>query len=511
MRVIILFLVVSIITGKLFAQKNTVICGNVNSAQSFIVSIYSPINGYHNLAFVDTTNRNSALVNGKDSIYKTIKLDAPSFVCIRFENENKDFIHRTDLLLFPGDSVNLHFNLAFDGPDWAAYRGSNAAGQKLFNEINYQPYPKFIPVFDALNRLPGNKHTFVKEIDNCVAENVNKFKALGQTAPISAEFIKTMDVCFKMLFYQQVINKFINKFKQREVINKDERDTILNNLTSRLPGTDPRLFGLYNSPLYLDIYFNYLTYKKYKLNSIAGLYIKDTVYSQNGHQYNIDKNLAPMVYIEDKMMQQDLWALNLLTYLRLAVGAYDDSTINQFCDIFPGNKWEKLLRQQLLNNSGTLNINYQLQSPIKFIDSTKNIKQFDVLLKELPTGKPVFVDCWASWCGPCIGAFSFNKPLDSLLLANKIERLYVSIDNPAAKEKWKSSINKYCLGGYHILANKDLINDIKRICNIPNPEQSPIEIPRYLLINKKGTVVINDAISPHDFDLLKNQIIKNIL
>lgn len=506
MKKIIVYLGLSLTAISLFAQNKTIICGKVHSTQPFVVSIYTPINGYYNLAFFDTSHKNSVLINGKDSIYKAISLTGPTFVCVRFENEKKEFLNRTNILLFPGDSVNLQLSPEIDNPSWASYSGSNCAGQELFNKINYQPYTKFIPVDRILNGLPANKNIFVKEIEDCVVENINKFKALKRVTNISPQFINTMEVCFKTLLYDEVINKFIHNYKQREVITKADRDLILDKLLSEITATDIQIKGLYDSNVFFNDYVDYFTYKKYKLHSIEVLYQKDSIVSINKNKFLVNKYLIPMLFIENKSLQQDLWALNLLRYFDIVSGMYDETTINQYCAIFPGNKWESYLRRQLKDKLIISDITYKLQSPIKYIDSDKSIKRFADLLKELPSGKPIFVDCWATWCAPCVGAFAYNKSLDSLLLANSIERLYISLDNPAVRQTWKNFVNQYCLGGYHILANKELITDVKRICGIPNPEQSPFEIPRYLLINKNGVVVIKKAISPQDFEMLKNQI-----
>ncbi len=508
MKFIFLAICLSLITIPLTAQKRTIICGKVKSSEKFIINILEPTNGYYNLYYVDTFKKNNLLV-GKDSIYKPVKLDNPAFFCIRFTDENKNFISRFDVLLFPGDSLNLHFDLNISGPDCAKYKGSNASGQALFNAINYQPADKFIPVLNGLNGLPANKNTFVKEINDDVSQIAARFALLKSKGLVSPEFVDLMQLNFRALFYAVVIDKFIGNYKQREVISKSERDSILDELTIQLPGTNGRLKGLYNSPIYIRKYFEYLAYKKYHFNSSSELFVANKEYIANGNTYILDKNLSSLRYIEDKKIIPDLWALEILTVLKFVPNAYPESIIDQYCSIFPNNHWEKFLRAQFKNFSVSSKITYQLQSPILYIDSTKNVNNFVALFKELPKGKPIFIDCWATWCGPCLDAFAFNKQLDSLLLMHNIERLYISFDNPSNQNGWKKAIVNYGLGGYHILANKDLISDIKRVCNIP--KESSIQIPRYLLINNNGIVAVNDAISPKNFDLIKEQILKNAL
>jgi thiol-disulfide isomerase/thioredoxin len=507
-----LLIVANLLAIQLNAQKRTVICGAVKANGKFIVNLYEPINGYYNSFYDDTTATNSVLVNGRDSIFKAVKIDRAAFYCIRFTDERGVFMNRIDVLMLPGDSLNLHFDLRLGNPAWVRYKGTNAAGQFLFNQINYAPYDKFVPVLTALSKLPVNRSTFIAEINNCVSNVMSRFDTLKTSGQISPKFRETMQLCFKLIFYEQVIDKFTGNYKQRDVINKAERDSILDVLTAQMPdGADASLKGLYNADVYLKMYFGFLSYKKYKLNSTEELYESNKEYLVNGQKYILNRDISALTYIEDKRMREDLWAFMVLDFIKFVPNNPNEPLIEQFCSIFPDNHWEKYLRNELKTySSGIKKITYQLQSPIVLVDSTKNIGKLADLVKELPKGKPVFIDLWATWCGPCVDAFSANKPMDSLLLAKNINRLYISLDKQTDKKRWKEAINKYCLGGYHVLANETLMSDIKQSIHISKTVGAPLFIPRYLLINSKGTIVINDAITPLNFASLKEQIEKGL-
>ena len=118
-------------------------------------------------------------------------------------------------------------------------------------------------------------------------------------------------------------------------------------------------------------------------------------------------------------------------------------------------------------------------------------------------GKVVYVDIWASWCGPCRQQFPYAKKLhDSLSKSErkKIEFLYISIDN--TETKWKDALKKLGLQGKQGFSPGGWGSDVTKVFKISS-------IPRYLIFNKKGELVDHNAprpANPETIDILRNLI-----
>ncbi len=111
-------------------------------------------------------------------------------------------------------------------------------------------------------------------------------------------------------------------------------------------------------------------------------------------------------------------------------------------------------------------------------------------------GKYVYIDVWATWCGPCRVQIPYLKELEEKYENKNIEFIGLSIDTQENKGKWEAMVAERNLKGIQLLADKDWQSKFIQEYYITG-------IPRFILIDPKGNIVSPDAPRPSDPALTK--------
>lgn len=95
-------------------------------------------------------------------------------------------------------------------------------------------------------------------------------------------------------------------------------------------------------------------------------------------------------------------------------------------------------------------------------------------------GKVIYIDNWATWCGPCKYEFKYSTPKLKEQFKDQVEFVYLCYNSE--KEKYKPTIAQYNIEGKHYLIDRDEERELKEELKIQG-------FPTYAIINKKGAIV----------------------
>lgn len=110
-------------------------------------------------------------------------------------------------------------------------------------------------------------------------------------------------------------------------------------------------------------------------------------------------------------------------------------------------------------------------------------------------GKYVYIDVWATWCGPCKVQIPYLKEIEENYKDKNIAFVGLSIDTQENKDKWKKMVGERGLNGYQLLADNDWKSTFIQEYKISG-------IPRFILIDPEGNIVSADAPRPSEPSLI---------
>jgi thiol-disulfide isomerase/thioredoxin len=111
-------------------------------------------------------------------------------------------------------------------------------------------------------------------------------------------------------------------------------------------------------------------------------------------------------------------------------------------------------------------------------------------------GKYVYIDVWATWCGPCKREIPFLKEVEKQYHGKNIEFVSTSIDVAKDHSTWVEMVKNEQLGGVQLMADNDWKSKFVTDYAIEG-------IPRFILVDPNGNIVTADAPRPSDPKLVE--------
>lgn len=106
-------------------------------------------------------------------------------------------------------------------------------------------------------------------------------------------------------------------------------------------------------------------------------------------------------------------------------------------------------------------------------------------------GKFVYIDMWATWCGPCKGEMPDLLKLEEEFAGKDILFVSLSIDRNKDIDLWKKTIEEMGLGGIqlHLGENWDWLKIFM---------PSSMSVPRFVLLDREGKIINANMSRPSD-------------
>lgn len=138
--------------------------------------------------------------------------------------------------------------------------------------------------------------------------------------------------------------------------------------------------------------------------------------------------------------------------------------------------YTKISENKKMNNALSVSFNFE------------NHKGGKTKLEDL-RGKYVYIDVWATWCGPCRAEIPSLKAVEEKFREKNIAFVSISVDAEKDHEKWRKFVADKELGGIQLFADKD--SEFIAAYKVNS-------IPRFILIDPMGKIVDADAARPSD-------------
>ncbi len=104
-------------------------------------------------------------------------------------------------------------------------------------------------------------------------------------------------------------------------------------------------------------------------------------------------------------------------------------------------------------------------------------------------GKNVYIDVWATWCGPCKREIPHLQALEKEYHGKNVEFVSISVDTPDKEAKWKQMVTDKAMSGTQLITGSGWDSPFVKSFLISG-------IPRFILLDTDHNIVSSNAPRP---------------
>jgi thiol-disulfide isomerase/thioredoxin len=411
---------------------------------------------------IDGEETNLELVDG--SFEYSFELDQPKLVTFRYEGIYEECFVR------PGKTTSIDVNLK--DPDDEESKTEISYVGDLSTENN------FLSAGLDEQQLPGFRDLFAQE-ENTFLQTLNTYEDDFNQAIAKVQTDKTFDPDFKSLMQSQIEYEVAIQLGSYEIyhgyLTENEDFQVSELMQAQIDAIKFDNPAALESPRYQGFVENSIQQAAW--NSIKD---DDTMKSVPGAT-----TIAALKIMDQKIKSKKVRELAMYQILKYAL--YDglqESEMEAYDRFVSENQNESYLAQINDTKEEWQKLDPGLEAPVF---AYSDIQGNQVSLADLK-GKVVYIDVWATWCGPCKAEHPDLIKLEELYESNP-EVAFVGVSIDEDKSAWEKMVTKDEMKGYQLHADGAWNSGIVKEYLIRG-------IPRFILIDSEGKIIQASAPRP---------------
>ena len=403
---------------------------------------------------------------------------ADTNVCLLFDG----FGH--EIFTLPGDEINVYFtkmpktnghwliNDKFPSPyvHNVVYEGKNKYYYSLFDSLAYYTGSLIMGSDIKLKQTNYILSAFFDTVTYRYRQRLNYLQIYSSRYHLPASLQKLAVHEIKAAYVNNLLAPITNP--QKDFDQRDYPKAYIDSLNA-IDFDDPQYF--FKTPVFNSTAFRY-EYLYHNRSSLKG--------------YNTDENFTRTYNtINTHYTSSSIKEWLLAAFFNFIFEHNNnqeckscDSLLSDFATRFPESKYQKYIDSCYSDYKKVPTATLKDMLTTTLIDDKGNSFTIADLLKN----KPLIIDCWASWCIPCLKELPYSAEFQKKY-SGKATVIYLSFDRD--KNRWLDKAKAISLTDNSYLVEGNFRSALGNYFNITT-------IPRYIIFDNKGGVVNKNAPRP---------------